>query len=99
MVFHAYPLFLATTSVASIIISFLCVLPIATCDSHSQNKKLEWTVHGYGCLSYGKLQLMVSTVQMLILLQYNRSEVWSMEIVVCESEFSISEWKYVLVLA
>ena len=58
------------------------VLPIATRDVHSHNRKLEWSVHGYGCLSYNKLQLMVSTAQMIVLLQYNRSEVWSMGIVV-----------------
>ena len=32
---------------------------------------------------------MVSTAQMIVLLQYNRSEVWNMRIVVCGMEMEI----------
>ena len=42
---------------------------------HERARKLHFTTYGWSTLSYGHATLHTSTVQMLILLQFNRSKV------------------------
>lgn len=44
---------------------------------HEKARRLHWTLYGWASLSHCGLKLIVSTVQMIILLQFNYSEVRS----------------------
>ena len=44
---------------------------------HEKARKLHWTLYGWASLAHCGLKLLVSTVQMIILLQFNNAEVRS----------------------
>ena len=44
---------------------------------HEKARKLHWTLYGWASLAHRGLKLLVSTVQMIILLQFNNAEVRS----------------------